>query len=161
MTGEVISASGDVLVIRSNDIDVTAGDRVEIEKIRPKRSLDANAYCFVLIDKLAQKLNIPKTEVYRNAIREIGGNSEIVCVIDKAVENLCAAWEHNGIGWQTETTPSKLKGCTNVILYKGSSAYDSKQMSALINYIVEECKEQGIQTEPQERIDDLVKRWGR
>lgn len=46
---------------------------VEIKKFRRKRSLDANAYAWVLIDKLAAALNMEKVEVYRELIRNIGG----------------------------------------------------------------------------------------
>ena len=60
--------------------------RVEIKKWRKKRSLDANAYAWVLIDKIAQATGVPKTEVYRKVIREIGGVSEIVCVRTEAVD---------------------------------------------------------------------------
>lgn len=133
---------------------------IKIGKHTKKRSLDANAYCWVLISRLAEKLNIPKTEIYRSAIKEIGGNSDTVCVQDKAVETLCDGWTRNGIGWLTETTKSKLDGCTNVILYYGSSSYDAAQMSRLINIIVEECRQLGIETRPKEEIDSLLDSWG-
>ena len=51
---------------------------VEIKEHREKRSLDANAYFWVLVDRLAEKLRIPKTDIYRRYIREIGGNNETV-----------------------------------------------------------------------------------
>lgn len=111
---------------------------IEVKPYRDRRSLDANAYFFVLADKLSAKLNITKEEVYRNAIREIGGVSETVCVKDEAVNRLCDGWHRNGLGWQTETFPSKIKGCTNVILYYGSSTYDKDQMSRLIDSIVQD-----------------------
>ena len=63
---------------------------VEIKKASAKRSKDANALAWVLIDKIAEKMHVSKVEVYRNAIREIGGVSEMVCVQDKAVERLRA-----------------------------------------------------------------------
>jgi hypothetical protein len=133
---------------------------VKIDKWRAKRSLDANAYCWVLIDKLAEKLNTTKEDIYRNAIRDIGGNNEIVCVQNKAVEKLCKGWNKNGIGWQTETFPSKINGCTNVILYYGSSTYDTAQMSRLIEYIIEECKAQGIDTKTPAEIAAILELWG-
>ena len=132
---------------------------VKITKRTNKRSLDANAYCWVLISRLAEKLNIPKTDIYRSAIKEIGGNSDIVCVQDKAVQSLRDGWERNGIGWQTDTMPSKIDGCTNVTLYYGSSTYDAAQMSRLINMIVDECKAQGIETKSQEEVDSLLRQW--
>jgi hypothetical protein len=133
---------------------------IKISKYKKKRSLDANAYCWTLISKLAEKLNVPKTDIYRQAIKEIGGNSEVVCVQDKAVQSLCSGWERNGIGWQTETMPSKIEGCTNVLLYYGSSEYDTAQMSRLVNFISEECQLQNIELKSKEEVDSLLRQWG-
>lgn len=133
---------------------------VEIKKSYNKRSRDANAFAWVLIDKIAEKTRIPKTEIYRSAIKEIGGVSSTVCVQDKAVERLCTGWQKNGIGWQTDTMPSKIKGCTNVILYYGSSTYDSAQMSRLLDLIIQEAEQQGIATLKDEAAD-LLGKWGK
>jgi hypothetical protein len=133
---------------------------VKIGKYRAKRSLDANAYCWKLIGELAERLNLTTTEIYRAAIRELGGNREIVCVKEEAVEKLCEAWTGKGIGWQTDTFDSKIKGCRNVILYYGSSTYDTQQMSQLISYIVDECQAQGIDTRTPAEIAELVSLWG-
>ena len=133
---------------------------ISIKKAANRRSRDANALAWVLIDKIAEKTRIPKKEVYRNAIREIGGVSEMVCVQDKAVERLRSGWEKNGIGWQTETAPSKLPGCTNVILYYGSSTYDTAQMSRLLDLIIQECEQQGIPT-LRDEADALLGKWGK
>lgn len=132
---------------------------VEIKPFRERRSLDANAYFFVLADKLAEKLNTTKEEIYKNAIKEIGGVSETVCVKNQAVERLCEGWCQNGIGWQTDTFPSKLEGCTNVILYYGSSTYDTAQMSRLIDNIVQDCKAVGIETRTPDEIASLLSMW--
>lgn len=128
---------------------------VEIKEKKEKRSREANAYCWVLLDRLAEKLHIPKEDIYRDLIKNIGGNSEIVCVQNKAVERLCEGWKRNGIGWVTDTFESKIDGCTNVILYYGSSTYDSAQMHRLIELIVQECKEQDIETLTPEQIARL------
>lgn len=133
---------------------------ISIKKAANKRSKDANALAWVLIDKIAEKTRIPKKEVYRNAIREIGGVSEMVCVQDKAVERLRSGWEKNGIGWQTEVAPSKLPGCTNVVLYYGSSTYDTAQMSRLLDLIIQECEQQGIAT-LRDEADALLGKWGK
>ena len=109
---------------------------VEIKKYHPKRSLDANAYFWVLLDKLSSKINE-----------------------DKAIITLCKGWERNGLGWQTETFPSKIEGCTNVILYYGSSEYDTAQMSRLIDMLVQDCKEQGIETMTPDELSRLIGDW--
>lgn len=127
-----------------------------VKKYRKPRSKDANAYAWVIIDKIAEALSITKVEVYRRAIRDIGGVSEIVCVRDAAIQRLRDGWEHNGIGWQTETMPSKIEGCTNVILYYGSSTYDTKQMSTLIDHLVTDAKELGIETMSPEELASLI-----
>jgi hypothetical protein len=132
---------------------------IKIGKFRKKRSLDANAYCFVLIGKIAEKTNVPKEEVYRAAIKDIGGNYDVVCVQDKAVETLCDTWKKNGLGWQTDTMPSKIEGCTNVILYYGSSTYDTKTMSRLIDNIVQDCKALGIETMTPAELSRLKESW--
>lgn len=133
----------------------------EIKKHREKRSLDANAYCWVLIDKLAQATGIPKTEIYRRAIKEIGGVSSVVCVQERAADRLEKGWGCNGIGWFSERSESRLQGCVNVTLYYGSSTYDTHQMSRLIDHIVEDCRALGIETLPPERLAAMKEDWGR
>ena len=135
------------------------GKDYEIKLIRKKRSLDANAFCFVMLDKLSATLEVPKEELYRRYIKEIGGVSDTVCVPTKAVDRLVANWEEKGLGWQAETFPSKIPNCTNVILYYGSSVYDTAQMSRLIDSIVQDCQSIGIDTKPQEEIDSLLSEW--
>lgn len=161
-----MDASGDWLCIRTKSArkmldELTPGKLydVEIKQHRERRSLDANAYAWVLMDKLAEKTGIPKTEIYRNYIREIGGNSETVCVVETAVKKLRTGWEHNGLGWQTDIQPSKISGCVNVILYYGSSTYDSAQMHRLIEMIIQDCKIQGIDTMPPDKLAALMEGW--
>ena len=55
--------------------------------------------------------------------------------------------------------PSKLPGCVNVILYYGSSTYDTAQMSRLINLAVQDCKEQGIETMTPQELAAMMEGW--
>jgi hypothetical protein len=150
---EVISGLGNLDELIDKDLTV------EIKPFRKRRSLDANAYFWVLCDKLAVKTGISKEEIYRESIKNIGGNSDTVCVVDEAVDKLRSAWERNGLGWQTEVLDSKIKGCTNVILYYGSSTYDTKQMARLIDNIVQDCKANDIETLPPYEIKRLKEAW--
>lgn len=79
---------------------------------------------------------------------------------DRAAEKLCQGWEKNGLGWLAETFPSKLPGCVNVTLYYGSSTYDTKQMSRLIDNIVQDCQAVGIETLTPDKLALLVEEWG-
>lgn len=134
---------------------------VEIKRHRAKRSLSANAYAWVLTDKIAAATGQTKEDVYRETIRNIGGVSDVVCAQDRAVEALRTGWEAHGIGWVTDTLPSKLEGCTNVILYYGSSTYDTAQMSRLIDLLVAEAKDLGIETATPAELERLRKEWDR
>ena len=133
----------------------------EIKQARKHRSLSANAYAWVLIDKIAEKMGIRKSEVYRNTIREIGGVSDVICVMDKAVDRLREGWAKNGLGWQTDTLPSKVEGCTNVVLYYGSSVYDSKQMGQLIDSLVQDAESLGIPTISDEEAERMLGSWAK
>lgn len=134
---------------------------VEIKKRKRKRSLDANAYAWALIDQIAEKSGVRKSEVYRHAIREIGGVSTIVCVQDIAVDRLRESWQKNGIGWQTETMASKINGCTNVVLYYGSSVFDSKQMAQLIDLLIQDAESLGIATLTGSQVGGMVDKWSK
>lgn len=133
---------------------------VEIKPYREKRSLNANSYAWVLIDKLASKLNIPPEEVYRNTIESLGGVSEIVRCKASAVPTLKASWEHHGLGWQMRVADER-NGWADCILYYGSSVYDTAQMKRLIDLLVEECKEQGIDTMSEYERGLLLEKWNR
>ena len=128
---------------------------VEIKKAAKHRSIEANAYCWTLIDKIAAKTGSLKTEVYREAIRDIPGVSYIGCFQNDKVQGVREGWHRNGMGWITDTMPSKLDGCTNIIFYYGSSIYDTWQMSKLIDRIVEEAQALGIETMTPEQVKSL------
>ena len=134
---------------------------IEIKRHQKKRSLSANAYCWVLTDKIAAATGQTKEDVYRETIRNIGGVSDIVCCLDKAVEDLRRRWASHGVGWISDTMPSKIDGCTNVILYSGSSTYDVAQMSRLIDLLVAEAKDLGIETATPDEIKHMQMLWER
>ena len=134
---------------------------VEIKQFRARRSMEANAYAWVLIDKVAEVMRQGRTEVYRSYIREVPGNSQLVCVPTDAVAKLVHGWSHNGLGWISDTMQSKLPGCTNVMLYYGSSTYDSKQMSTLIDLIVQDAKELGIETLTPMELERMKEEYGK
>lgn len=128
---------------------------LKIEKVKKKRSLDANAYAWVLIDKIADKLKINKSDVYRSVIRDIPGVSTTVCVKNEAMSELVERWACNGLGWQADILPSRIAGCSDVILYCGSSVYSTEQMARLIDSLIEEAKDLGIETLTPQQLNLL------
>ena len=133
---------------------------IEVKKHRKKRSLDANAYAWALMDKLAEKTGIAREEIYRQLVRNIGGNSYIYPIRKDAVEGYIRHWSRNGLGWIAESLgDSKLHGYENVISYYGSSEYDTAQMSRLIELLAAECEEQGIETKTPGELEALMQEW--
>ena len=133
---------------------------VSVKEYRQKRSLDANAYFWVLCDRLAEYLKIPKEEIYKRYIRSVGGNSYISPVRNTEKDKAIRFWESHGLGWFCEDTgSSKLAGCTNIIFYAGSSTFDTAQMSRLIDSIVQDCKAVGIETLTPEELLRVKEEW--
>ena len=134
----------------------------EIKQYRKKRSLDANAYAWQLLGKLAaalstQEVTYSPEHVYRELIRDVGDNYEIMPVRNDALERWVQIWESRGLGWVCEDMgPSKIKGYTNTRCFYGSSVYDTAQMSRLIARIVEDCKAAGVETMTPEELARLV-----
>lgn len=128
----------------------------EVKRYRKKRSLNANGYAWKLCSEIAKILGISKEEVYKKIIKETG-EFEIVPIKKEAVEKFISAWTRNGIGWMCDVQKSKLEGFVNVVVYYGSSIYDSKQMSLLIDSLVQEAKMLGIVTLDELEIERLIK----
>ena len=164
-----VDASGSWLKLRpelpgqaqmvAGEIDPQKKYTVTIKEFRKKRSLDANAYAWVLMNKLADKLNKGVRDLCRHYIPDIPENSQVVCVPTEAVEKLQSGWEHNGIGWCSDTLKSKLPGCTNVVLYYGSSTFDQKQMGVLLDLIIADCKQVGVEYMTPEELERLKGEW--
>lgn len=161
-----MDAAGDWLCIQTKDARRTLDGLkpgkvydVEIKEHREKRSLDANAYCWVLLDKLAEALDTTKEELYRGYVRKIGPFKDFDLTVDEA-QTFRTAWERLGQGWPTEQVDFTPDGERVVIrAYYGSSTYNTKRMSRLIDMIVEDCREQAIETLTPQQLDAMKERW--
>ena len=123
---------------------------VDFKVWKPKRSGAANRYMWVLIDKIAKEQRITKNEVYRNEVKEIGGVSDVFLMVDEAVDRFCKQWEQQGLGWQTEVIPIG-DGRSNVIAYYGSSTFDRDQMTQMIENLIFEAENLGIDTDTPDK----------
>ena len=131
-----------------------------VKEHRKKRSLDANAYAWVLIGKLADAMRIPPTVVYNNAIQNIGGNYEVIPIREEAVDKFKEVWTKQGLGWPcVDMGPSKIQGYRNLRAYYGSSTYDTRQMSLLIYALIQDCKAMDIETLSEEKLSAMMEGW--
>ena len=133
---------------------------LNISRRKAKRSINANAYMWVLCDKIAEKLKTTKDEVYRKYIGEVGVFRDL-SISDDAVDTFIKAWGMHGVGWIAEKLDyGEIKGYSTVRAYYGSSVYSSKQMSRLIDMVVEDAKEMGIEVKTPDEIANMLSIWG-
>ena len=125
----------------------------EVKEYKEKRSLNANAYAWKLITEIANVMRLDKEEVYLEMLKHYG-QSELVSVLSKIdVAGYFKYYEEAG------TSTLNGKEFTHYKVYKGSSEYDTKEMSILIDGIVSEAKELDIETLTPSEIDRLKSLW--
>lgn len=137
---------------------------VEIKKHRKKRSLDANSYYWLLLAKLAESLNVSKPYMHNTILRRYGqieridGKAVYIVIpdTDSAQKDVDEAQLYH-----LKPTPQVKEGKGGMMyrtymMLKGSSLYDTKEMSVLIDGIVNECKGMGIETMPPEELERMM-----
>lgn len=123
-----------------------------------KRSLSANNYAWVLIDKLSQHTRISKKDIYRATIRDIGGVSLTGWYDESEVPKLREVWESNGDGWMLDELDTA-HGKIYVALYYGSSCYDVKQMQRLIEELQYQCSTFNISYATPDEVSNMLSLW--
>lgn len=135
-------------------IEINKDEEIQVKK--KKRSRNANAYFWELLQELCYEMNLDLIGEYRKRIKELG-----ICqtfeLDTKNLPTFVHLWESNGIAWFTEKVEEK-GNKTILNAYYGSSSYNSKQMSRLIDNLVQDCKEVGIQTLDDKDIEELIRR---
>lgn len=136
---------------------------IKAVKYRQKRSLDANNYAWQLISKLAETLGMSKDEMYVMLLKKYGSNllyedgsiAIMTLPSDKDPKVLGLYFSFIGNGFVNE------KEFYHYRIIKGSSQYDTLEMSKFINGIVDECKDQGIETLPPDELTRMKEMWGK
>ena len=134
---------------------------IEIKKAQKHRSMEANRYAWVLIDQIAAKLHLKKSEVYRNAIREIGGVSKDMFMQTDAVPVFREIWEKQGLGNQIEVVDTEETGWTSIRVYFGSSTFDVSQFSALLDSLIQDAEALGIPTITPKEEERMLGKWAK
>lgn len=123
--------------------------RFTIKEFREKRSLDQNAYCWKLITEIGNVLRKSKEEVYLQMLKDYG-QSEIVSILSSInPKGYFKYYEAIGTGIVNN------REFTHYKIFKGSSEFDSKEMSILLDGVIQECKQLGIETLTPDEIAHL------
>lgn len=163
----IIKLGGKVVLMLDTDLSAEYLDeikdkelKVQVSVWRQDRSLNANNYCWKLLDEIAQRTRSTKEEVYQEIISKVGV-FEILPIRNEAVDNFVEKWKSRGLGWVCNIMrDSKIKGYTNVIAYYGSSVYNTKEMSRLIDEVVQEAQALGVQVKTPQELAELKNLWG-
>lgn len=147
-----------------NQIDEEKTYTVEIKEYRKKRSLTANSYCWVLCQRLAEELSkngtyLSREDVYRTAVVD-STYPTVVTLPHGEIERFTRMWEGTGIGYIVKSV-AKHKEVTELHCYYGSSSYDTKQMARLLDCLIAECKELGIEHKNPLEVKALLEEWER
>lgn len=121
----------------------------EIKEHKEKRSLSQNAYAWKLITEIGNVLRKSKEEVYLQMLKDYG-QSEIIVI-------LSSVNPHGYFKYYDKIRDVIIKGnqFTQYKIYKGSSEFDSKEMSIFLDGIIQECKQLDIEVLTPDEIARL------
>ena len=128
---------------------------VDITPYRHQRSLNANAYMWVLLSKMADALNTDKDSLYLEVLDRYGVFTHII-VKPEVVARVKNEWRT-----VRELGEVTINGKVGIQLqcYFGSSTYNTKEMATLIDGIVSECKDLEIETLPPAELQEMKDLW--
>lgn len=126
---------------------------IELKKYRKKRSKNSNNYAWELITEIANVLRTSKEEVYITMLKRYGQIQMISVLEGIDVSKFIKYYEEAG------TSILNGKKFKHYKVYTGSSEMDTRQMSILIDGIVSEAKELGIETMPPAELKALKESW--
>lgn len=129
---------------------------ISVDKHRQRRSLDANAYAWVLMSKIADKVHSSKEEIYEHMLQKYGyfyeNDSGFVHITVAKYVDMSIIGGH----WKFIKDNGKF---SSYLMIKGSSEYNTQEMSNFIDRIVEEAKERGIETATPDELDRMKNLW--
>lgn len=120
---------------------------IKIEKHRNKRSLDANAYSWVLQNEISNALRLSKEEVHFDMLKHYG-QRDYISALDSV--NISNYYE------EINTFNKNGKTFKSYIIYRGTHTYDSREMSIFIDGVVQEARNLGIETLEDKEIRNLI-----
>ena len=128
---------------------------VKVKQHRKNRSLDANAMLWAVINEIANVLRTSKEEVYLDMLKKYG-QSSVVSIVDEAVETFLKSVKYAEIIGEGTLNDKEF---THIKVFMGSSNYNSREMSILIDGTLSEAKELGIEVMSLQDVVLLKEEW--
>lgn len=138
---------------------------IRIQKYAPKRSLDANSYYWKLLGELARALDTSNEEMHNMLLQSYGtldADEEGNCIVRFLPESEdYQRYRHEHYMPTGETiTYDGMRFC-KFYRIKGSSQYNSREMSRLIDGLIYECKNMEIETIPPKDLERMMKAYAK
>lgn len=141
--------------------------RITVKQWKEKRSLDANAYYWVLLSKLAEAMKISNPRAHNLMLRRYGQNMTIdgagayirIPNTEKAEEIALEASEYHIRPTSEVVTGNNGVNYRTYVMLMGSSQYDTAEMSHLIDGLVSECREVGIETATPDELRHMLEMY--
>lgn len=131
------------------DLDISFG------KHRNKRSLDANACLWACIGQIAEQIRADSWSVYLYMLERYGKYTHIV-VKPEAVPDLKRQWREIKVVGDTLIYGEPMK---QVLCFYGSSTYDSKEFSRLLDGVISEMQDLGLEAPIREDIRLIMEEY--
>lgn len=128
--------------------------KFEIKEYHERRSLSANAYAWVLINKIADATRKSKEDVYFQMLKDYGQHELVSVRSDINVSGYFKYYEEYGKGHVEG------REFTHYKIYKGSSEFDTREMAVLIDGIIQEAQNLGIETITPSEKERMLKEMG-
>ena len=127
---------------------------ISIDKYREKRSLDANAYAWVLIGKIADCVGTSKDEMYLELLKRYG-QTFVVKIRHEDIDRFKRSEKY----WEEHESLDAEEKAQYFRVWVGSSHYNTKEMSIFIDGIISEAEEMDIPTKTPNQIAEMVSLW--
>ena len=128
---------------------------IKAVKYREKRSLDANGLLWVCLGQIAEVLRTDKWDVYLQMLKRYGKYTYI-CVKPNVVDAVKAQWRECEVVGETTING---KEAVQMLCYFGSSTYNTKEFSVLLEGVISEMREMGLQTPASQEMKEALKQW--
>ena len=130
---------------------------VEIKEHRNRRTPDANAMMWACLQEIADAVQSDKWQVYLQMLKRYG-RFTYICVKPEAVAEVKKQWRESEIVGDVTING---KPAVQMLCYYGSSTYDTKEFSVLLDGIISEMKEMGLQVPRSDEMQAALERWGK
>ena len=142
--------------------------KLKVTEYKAKRSLDANAYYWLLIGKLSKALNISTSYCHNVMLRRYGvletvDDTHVYLLFpdtDEAQKEVDEAETYHVKPTSNVRTGNDGKMYRTYMLLKGSHDYNTAEMATLISGLRDECTNVGIPVETPDEIANLLSLMG-